>query len=105
MKILSREERLQQWATTRKRGLARYVLLRGVVASLPIGVVTALLQSWIFPPSPGVSPVRVYAGWLIMPLGFAVMGAFQSWSIWRTREAEFEASREVALGQSAAEKR
>ncbi len=87
-------ERVRCWPATQKRGIARFILVQGVLgAGVPMEIIGAL-TSWAMPPHirPTVSSVIITA-----PL-WVLGGACIGWMMWSFRKAEFRAAQLRAEG-------
>jgi hypothetical protein len=87
----SKEQRIQRWSVTRKKGMGHFILLHGVirwgVSSAVLFLLINLLIRRIF--SLGVD---LASDWPLAFVLFPVGGVLWGWSVWRMFEAEFLAA-------------
>lgn len=83
--FLTKEERLNRWGETRKRGMRRFILVNGVVI---YGLFTATfftLAKWMT--SPEFNP------YVVIPIAFILFplsGLGVGWALWRGAEKSYK---------------
>ena len=83
----SKEERMQQWAKTRERGLGRFIVINGALGwGLPTSIIWLVLMRFI---SPNLN-LKIYVplALLVFPLSGLAVG----WCIWQLSERKFKKS-------------